>query len=230
MRIIFVRHGEPDYVHDCLTETGHRQAAACAQRLAGEGICEIYTSPCGRAAQTAAHTARRLKLPVTTLDFMHEIAWGGEGVPHEGHPWTLGDLMLEEGFDFFGRDWREHPGFKGNVATDYLGRVASGFDAFLEGQGYRHEGRRFLCVDGKDKTIALFSHGGSGACVLAHLLNLPFPYVCSVLPYDFTSVIILDFPVRQGAWVFPRIDLFNDCAHIRRNAQGPILQQVPDRE
>jgi hypothetical protein len=27
MRIIFVRHGEPDYEHDCLTETGRKQAA-----------------------------------------------------------------------------------------------------------------------------------------------------------------------------------------------------------
>ena len=40
MRIIFVRHGEPDYAHDCLTPTGRRQAAAAAQRLAGE-LCAM---------------------------------------------------------------------------------------------------------------------------------------------------------------------------------------------
>ena len=34
MRIIFVRHGEPDYARDCLTEAGRRQAAAAAERLA----------------------------------------------------------------------------------------------------------------------------------------------------------------------------------------------------
>ena len=38
MRIIFVRHGEPDYARDCLTEAGRRQAAAAAERLAEEGI------------------------------------------------------------------------------------------------------------------------------------------------------------------------------------------------
>ena len=27
MRIIFVRHGDPDYEHDTLTEKGHREAA-----------------------------------------------------------------------------------------------------------------------------------------------------------------------------------------------------------
>ena len=33
MRIMIVRHGEPDYEHDCLTETGREQALACAERL-----------------------------------------------------------------------------------------------------------------------------------------------------------------------------------------------------
>ena len=33
MRIVFVRHGEPDYARDCLTETGREQAAAAAERL-----------------------------------------------------------------------------------------------------------------------------------------------------------------------------------------------------
>ena len=44
MRIIFVRHGEPDYKHDCLTELGHLQAEDAAKRLREEGIEEILTS------------------------------------------------------------------------------------------------------------------------------------------------------------------------------------------
>ena len=228
MRIVFVRHGEPDYVRDCLTEEGRRQAKAAAERLAGEGITEIYASPCGRAAETASFTAKRLNLPVTTLDYMHEISWGGDGIPHEGHPWTLGDRMLAEGFDFLGQDWRKHPYFAGNAATEYYGMIAPKFDALLAAHGYRHEGLRYFCERGSDATFAVFSHGGSGACVLAHLLNLPFPYVASVLPYDFTSIIILEFPVNDGAYVFPRVELFNDCAHIRRGAGRPALQQVSE--
>ena len=225
MRIIFVRHGEPDYARDCLTEEGRKQAAAAAERLAGEGISEIYASPCGRAFETASSTASLLGLPVTILDYMHEISWGGPGIACNGHPWTLGDRMLEEGFDFQHRDWRKHPYFDGNVASDYYQEIALQFDALLMKHRYRHENRRFLCEEGTDKTIALFSHGGSGACVLAHLLNLPFPYVASVMPYDFTSIIILNFAVQEGAYVFPRLELFNDCAHIQKSAEGPVLQQ-----
>ena len=225
MRIIFVRHGEPDYAHDCLTDTGRVQAAAAAERLAGEGISEIYASSCGRAAETASYMAARLGLPVTTLDYMREISWGGPELPNNGHPWSLGDRMLEEGFDFQRQDWQEHPYFRENLARNFYREIAAQFDAFLAAQGYRHEGRRFLCEHSTDKTIALFSHGGSGACALAHLLNLPFPYVASVLPYDFTSIIILRFPDNEGAYVFPRVELFNDCAHIRRGTDGPVLQQ-----
>ena len=53
MRIVFVRHGHPNYEKDCLTELGHKQAQAAAERVANEGICEIYASTCGRAYETA---------------------------------------------------------------------------------------------------------------------------------------------------------------------------------
>ena len=33
MKIVFVRHGHPNYHEDCLTELGHLQAEAAARRL-----------------------------------------------------------------------------------------------------------------------------------------------------------------------------------------------------
>ena len=42
MRILFVRHGDPDYKNDCLTELGREQAEAVSRRLLPEGISEIY--------------------------------------------------------------------------------------------------------------------------------------------------------------------------------------------
>ena len=234
MRIIFVRHGEPDYAHDCLTETGRRQAAAAAERLAGEGISGIWASPMGRAAETASFTAQKLGLPVQILDFMHEVRWAGfraEGVPEDGHPWTLSDWMItREDFDFYANDWRKHPYFAQNAVTQEFDRVAAAFDRFLLEHGYRHEGTRFLCETDRQETLAVFSHGGSGACVLASLLALPFPYVCTVLPYDYTSIIILEFPVRKGEYVHPRVELFNDIAHIRGKSEGPKFQIKPDEK
>ena len=229
MRMIFVRHGEPDYEHDCLTETGRLQARAAAERLAGEGISRIYSSPNGRALETAEYTAKKLGLPVVRLDYMHEISWGGEGLPENGHPWKLADRLIdEEDFDFFRRDWREHPYFRTNEALRYADMIAGRIDELMLSHGYRHGKGRFLCETGEQETVALFSHGGSGASALAHLLALPFPYVCSVLPYAYTSVTILDFPVQKGAYVHPRVALFNDDAHIRETSRGIVLQQVSE--
>ena len=230
MRIIFIRHGEPDYENDCLTETGILQAEAVARRLQREGIREIYSSPNGRAAQTAACTARLLGLPVKQLDFMREITWGGKGIPVKGHPWTLSDWMIrKEDFDFYSEDWREHPYFKGNAATLCYDEVIREFDKFLQSYGYKQEGTRFLCTAQRETTIAVFSHGGSGACVLAHLLSMPFPYVLTVFPYDYTSVITLNFPFEYGEYVHPRVELFNDAAHIEDISSGLQLQKEIDR-
>lgn len=228
MRLIMVRHGDPNYEHDCLTAKGHQQAAAVAERLAGEGITAIYSSPMGRARQTASYTEKRLGLTATVLDFMHEITWGGPGLPDNGHPWTLGDRMMTEITDTAPlTDWRHHPYFRGNAAVDNYDMVTRAFDRVLETLGYRHTDMRFLCTAPAEQTVALFSHGGSGACVIAHLLALPFPYLTSAMTYDFTSVTVLNFPSRPGEYVFPRLELFNDVHHLQ-GASGPVIQQTPD--
>ena len=229
MRLIMVRHGEPNYALDCLTEAGREQAAACAQRLRRENISAIYASSMGRAKETASYTAAALGLPVTELDWMREISWGGEGIPDGGHPWALSDRMInEENFDFSREDWREHPYWKHNEATRYFDRVAERIDRLLEEQGYVHDGRRYLCRGGNDRDIALFSHGGSGGAALAHMLGLPFPYVLTVMPYYYTSVIILEFPDAPGEYVRARLELFNDVSHLNEPVEAPKIQQEKD--
>ena len=68
MRIIFIRHGEPDYKNDCLTEIGRKQADLAAERLQDEGIEEIWSSPLGRAYETAEAASKLLGLPIRTLE------------------------------------------------------------------------------------------------------------------------------------------------------------------
>lgn len=226
MRFLFIRHGEPDYEKDCLTPTGTLQAKAVAKRLAGENISEIYSSPLGRAKETASYTAKNLGLEVVTLDFMREVLWGGDNIPNKGHIWSLSDKMInEDNFDFCRQDWKEHPYFKNNIVMPYYEKIADSIDAFLAQQGYRHDGQRFFCNQENTKTIALFSHGGSGGAALSHILSLPFPYVLCVFPYAYTSVITLDFPSKQGEYVHPHVELFNDVAHIKGLGDKVKIQQ-----
>ena len=209
MRIIFVRHAESNHAHDDLTEEGRSQAAAVAERLTNEGITRIYAAPARRAGLTAHFTAKRLDLPLSMLFCLRELAWRTSDASNETPPWILGKHMLEEGFDFGSSDWQEHPYFAKNIVTVCYREIAEEFDAFLEEFGFRHEGRRFFCENGSAETIAAFSHGGSTEAILAHLLNLPFPYVTHVMQHDPASIIILEFPVNNGSYVFPRVELFN---------------------
>ena len=60
MRLLIVRHGDPDYENDTLTQKGRREAALLAERLKKEDITALYTSPLGRAKDTCMYTARAL--------------------------------------------------------------------------------------------------------------------------------------------------------------------------
>ena len=220
MRIIFIRHGEPDYEHDCLTDRGRLQAEAAAERLREEGIEELFSSPLGRAAETAAFTAEALNLPVRTLDWMRELHWGsvdGSPVPADGHPWDLADMLAAEGYDLTDPAWREHPYFKNNIVTAEADRVARRTDEWLLSLGYRREGAYYRCVrpDDRQAAVALFCHGGSSAAAMGHILNLPFPYACGLFHLEFTGITVIRLDRRPGSMTLPCLELANDGRHIR---------------
>jgi broad specificity phosphatase PhoE len=83
--MILVRHGQSEFnvvfsktrvdpgIHDPrLTEEGHRQALAAAERLAGQNLTLILSSPYTRALQTATIIAGELDLPVAIEPMVRE--------------------------------------------------------------------------------------------------------------------------------------------------------------
>ena len=223
MRLIFVRHGEPDYQKDCLTENGVIQAQSTAKRLQDEKITAVYSSPMGRAAETASFTAKAHSLTVQKLDFMHEIDWGdtetgkeaGAGIPYEGHPWTLACKLYSEQPESIGNGaWKEHPYFRSNRCMKYFRTIGEGLDTLLAGYGLIRNGSLYECRRESDETIALFAHGGSGGILFSYLLNLPFPFVLATMPYGVCSVSIIAFTDPVEGKVIPRLELFNDMRHL----------------
>ena len=219
MRIVFVRHGEPDYAHDCLTETGKVQAVLAARRLKSEGIEEIWSSPLGRASETARAASEVLGLPVRTLVFMREVHWGStDGAPlfAEGHPWDIADEMARQGIDLNRPDWRDTPYFRTNRVLECVDTVEKGIDEWLAGFGYLREGAgyRHTREETEHRTVALFSHGGSSCAAIGHILNLPFPYACALLHFEFTGITVLRMDRAKGPGTLPCLELCNDAKHI----------------
>ena len=221
MRIVLIRHGDPNYEKDCLTELGHKQVKVAAQRLLKEGIEEIYSSPLGRARQTAQAFSEASGISeIKILDFMQEIRFGREGELYDNkwNPWLGVNALVREGKDVQSYDWREYPVFKDNFATEDADKIAVEADKWLATLGYEREGKyyRNKCKDDTEKTIAIFCHGGSSAAFMSRILNQTFPYMCSILlSFPHTTISVLKFDKTPGELTLPVIELLNDARHLK---------------
>lgn len=218
MKMYFVRHGHPDYKNDCLTELGHKQAAAAADRLKNCGIEQVFSSSNGRAFQTAEYTAGALGLKVVPCDFMREISWqsiDGNPILANGHPWDLSSILASEGKTLTDKEWQTKEPYCRSKVVSSAEAVKKGLDAWLAELGYQREGEYYRVVGEATKTtVAMFSHGGSSSVALSHILNIPFPQICGVVHPDFTSITVIEFSDKLGECFCPRVLLLNDARHI----------------
>lgn len=216
MKIVFVRHGHPDYAKDCLTEIGHPQAEAAAERLKDEKIDKIFSSSCGRALETATHIAARHSMDITQLDFMREIDWGTRGTDDFVHPWECADEWIAAGKSVVNYDWQNAVEYKDKIFLKNYNKVINGFDNWLCSFGLEREGDYYRVAKENDGTIMLVSHGGSSSAVLSHILNLPFPFICHTIRPCFTAITIVSFKGKAGELAAPKLELVNDARHIEK--------------
>lgn len=220
MRIIFVRHGHPDYKVDCLTELGHLQAEAAAQRLKDEPISAIYSSTKGRAVETAEHIAKALRLPIKeSFDFMRELGWAPldpeDTLPHNGNPWLICDDLVKDGRSMARTDWKSTEPFCRSMVINMDQRVCVGFDGLLSEYGLDREGEYYRVRERNDSTIVMASHAGASGMVFSHLFNIPFPLVIKSLSPNFTAITVVRIDGEQGELVAPSFELLNDARHIK---------------
>lgn len=220
MRLILIRHGDPNYELDCLTELGQKQAKITAQRLLKEGIQEVYSSPMGRAKQTAqpfldASGIKNMQI----LDFMKEIRYGLENDLYNQNysPWVGVDRMANQGEDLQNPNWRSLPLFKDNTATVDIDLVQAASDKWLESLGYKRQGLYYKNIRDDDAqfTLALFSHGGSSTALLSRIFNIPFPLLCASLHIPHTGITIIRFDRTPGKVSVPVVELMNDGNHLK---------------
>ena len=73
MKLLIVRHGDPDYTIDSLTEKGWREAEFLSERLTKLEIRDFYVSPLGRAKDTASPTLKKMNRTATECDWLREF-------------------------------------------------------------------------------------------------------------------------------------------------------------
>ena len=218
MKIIFVRHGHPDYRKDCLTEIGHLHGKAVAERLRHEKIARICSSSCGRARETAEHIAVYHDLPVETFDFIREIGWGsidGTELFKNGHPWFTVDDMIANGESLHDPEFEKNPRFSNNKVIYDVKRIGDGFDEWLLDLGYKREGEYYRVLRKNDDNVIMVSHGGASSAALAHLFSLPFLLTLSIVRADYTAITIVSLEGEEGKLTLPKFDMMNDSKHIQ---------------
>lgn len=181
MLLYVVRHGEPIYNPDTLTELGKKQAAALAPYFVKQGLDEVYSSPNGRARQTAEPTCKALGLEMQLEPWTSEdLAWQDLSIDYdEGY---RGWIFTQPAVNFrtpelakAGWDgWLQAPGVEKIPEPEKkYQRIIDASDDFLERLGYRREGSVYRILEKNEKRVALFCHGGFSTFWFAHLLGLP---------------------------------------------------------
>ena len=149
MKLIFIRHGDPDYEKDSLTEKGWREAEILSDRVAKWDIKQIYCSPLGRAKDTCSVTLKKTGREAVTCDWLKEFyyrIWD-----EQEQQWTIA-------WDFYPRDfndrddlqdkdlWADTEIMKSGDIAKHAQDVYEGFDALLEKHGYKRNDRGFYDV------------------------------------------------------------------------------------
>ena len=73
MKLLIIRHGDPDYYVDSLTEKGWREAECLSKELSRMEVTDFYVSPYGRAKDTASLTLQKMNRTAEELPWLTEI-------------------------------------------------------------------------------------------------------------------------------------------------------------
>ncbi|MDH4119165.1 MAG: histidine phosphatase family protein [Acidimicrobiia bacterium] len=215
MRIILVRHGQPDWSpgglvsnDPHLTDLGHAQVERLADRRWGH-VDHIWVSPYNRSQETAMPVAKRLGLVIETLDWMAEI---GPAPDWEGSPVEELEQILSS-FNHGAIDdlWEGMPG--GESFRHFHVRVTRGLQAALERLGVSQLGDG-LWSEPPDVTVMLVAHGGTNAVAVGHLLDVdPTPWEWDRFDSAHTSVATLTTRRIAHGSAFGMVG-FGDVTHL----------------
>ena len=118
MLLYIIRHADPIYEPDSLTEKGKLQAQALAKRLAVHGLDRIYTSPMIRAQMTAEPTCQLLGMKAQIEEWTSEsLAWDGLSVagPDGRRHWCFqipSARLKNDDTLYLGSEWYTAPCFQ----------------------------------------------------------------------------------------------------------------------
>lgn len=217
IRIILIRHGEPDYEHDTLTEKGWREARLLAKRVCHWNVKDFYCSPLGRAQDTASPSLKAMNRFAVTKDWLQEFnAYVID--PETGNrrcPWDFPpDYWTREPAYYDIHTWLTTPLMRTGPVEACYRDVTVSLDALLAEYGYRRQERHYEVQRHTDDTIVFFCHFGISCVLMGYLLGIsPLLLLqgCFLPP---SSVTVLATEEVRPGHAFFRIERLGDTTHL----------------
>ena len=226
MKLLIIRHGDPDYAIDSLTPVGWEEARLLAERIAKLDVNAFYVSPMGRAQDTASLTLQKLGRTAETLPWLHEfparIVKPNESAESIAWDWLPQDWTAEPRF-YSADDWMKPEVFEKAGVEDLLKNVTDGLDALLEKHGYRRDGKLYRAERPNKDTIVLFCHFGLECVLLGHLLGISPMLLWHGTCAAPTSVTTLSTEERREGIAYFRMNAFGDTSHLYIAGQEPAF-------
>lgn len=219
MLLYIIRHGDPDYKTDTLTERGWTQAEAVAKRMADSKINVVYSSPLGRAKQTAEPTCRLLGLPCNIEEWTHEVHSERLTTYPDGKPKSvtlLQNTLLRENGEIdvpFERTFETKALRESQMESAYTYIRDSGRE-FLERLGYKEENGVYRIIKPNEDRVALFCHAVFTRTWLSHLLHIPMHIMWSSFAPTHSGVTVIHFKNNEDGFTAPKCLCFSDMSHL----------------
>ncbi len=217
MKLIIIRHGDPDYAMDSLTEQGWKEAELLSDRISAMDVKEFYISPLGRAKDTASITLKKMNREGNVLPWLREfhapIMDENLGMERVTWDWLPADWTRVN--EYYDKDlWHTVEVMQSVKAFDEAKQVYSGLDEILEKHGYKRDGQIYRAIRPNNDTIVMFCHFGVQCVMLGHLLGIS----PMVLWHGFcaapTSVTTLVTEERRKGIAYFRVSSFGDISHL----------------
>ena len=231
MKLIFIRHGDPDYINDSLTEKGRKEAEFLADRVSKMKIDRIYASPLGRAKATMQACLDRMDKDGIEYPAPVTLEWLKEFHPLITRPdkpdkgsicwdWMPEDWTEKEEFYDFDK-WTENPVFKEAGADIALKNVYTEFEKLLTQLGYVRYKNYFKAENPNNDTIVFFCHFGLEAVLLSYLLHIPTMLLWHGFIAVPTSVTTVCTEERREGKAYFRVSSFGDISHLYAGNEPP---------
>ena len=219
MLLYIVRHGDPIYETDSLTERGMLQAKAVGKRMYDAKVDRIFSSPMGRAKETAEPACKLLELENNIEEWTHEIGVEKLTPFPDGKMKSITnvqntyfrengniDLPYDKAYECSGINETQM-----KAAVQYIEEHGN---EFLLRLGYQEENGVYRILRNNEERIALFCHSAFAKAWLSVLLHIPIHIMWASFQYTHTGVTIIEFKNNSNGFTAPRCLCFSDVSHL----------------